>query len=397
MAKGIKDEPYLKESQELDIEEFKSKLDNCLSDLRDPRVSDNQTHRFDSIIGIILCAVIAGANSISDIHHYAASKSEWLSEWLDLNAGIPSYGVFWWLLVRMDPRQTEQLFRKWLNTLNPAELKEIVAVDGKRIRGASRRKPSSLLHMVSAWSSARGLVLGQLKTQEKSNEITAIPELLDSLDIAGAVITSDSMGCQKKIAEKIVNKQADYAIGLKENQQSLHDEVANYFEQAQAIDFEDVPVDHHQSLDCGHGRLEERNVYVTDDLDWLPMKEEWPGLRSIVMIDSKRKIANATSHEIRYYVTSLAPDAEKLAAVIRTHWCIENQVHWVLDVTFQEDASQVSTGNAAENLSILRRLSLNTLRLDSDKKTSLRAKRKKAGWNNAYLLKILVSASVNSF
>jgi len=397
MAKGIKNELYSEESQKIDLQEFRSKLDSCLTDLKDPRVLDNQTYRFDSMIGITLCAIIAGANGISDIHHYAMSKREWLSKWLNLSSGIPSYMVFWWLLVRIAPEQTERLFRNWLSTLSPSELKDIVAIDGKRIRGASKKGPKSVLHMVSAWSSSRGLVLGQLKTQEKSNEITAIPELIDSLDVAGAVITSDAMGCQTTIVGKIVDKGGDYAIGLKGNQQSLHDEVENYFQQAQALNFEDVGVSHYQSLDKERGRIEERNVYVTNNIDWLPMKKEWSGLQSIVMIDSKRTIKEKTSHEVRYYISSLMPDPERLATVIRTHWGIENSVHWVLDVIFNEDVSQISTGNAAENLSILRRLSLNILRLDSDKKTSLRAKRKKAGWNNAYLAKILGSSSVNSF
>ena len=397
MAQGIKDEPYSRESQELDLEEFRTKLEDCMADLKDPRVSDNQIHPFGSMIGIVLCAVIAGANGISDIHHYATSKREWLSSWLNLEVGVPSYASFWWLLVRLDPTHCERLFRNWLKALNPAELKEIIAVDGKRVRDASQKRPESVLHMVSAWSSARGLILGQLKTEEKSNEITAMPELIDSLDITGAVITSDAMGCQKAIRRKIVRKGGDYAIGLKGNQQSLHDEVANYSEQARAIEFEGVPVSHHRSVNGGHGRIEQRDVYVTNDLDWLPMKEEWSGLQSVAMIASKRKLGGETSCDVRYYITSLEPDPERFATVIRTHWGIENSVHWVLDVVFCEDESQISTGNTAENLSILRRLSLNILRLDSDKKTSLRAKRKKAGWNDAYLARLLGSATVNSF
>lgn len=397
MAKGIKDDPYSSESQELDLAEFRDKLTQCLTGVKDPRAHDNQTHRFESVVGIILCAVTAGANGISDIHHYATSKQEWLSEWLDLESGIPSYMVFWWLLVRLDPAQCETLFRNWLSALHPTELKDVVAVDGKRVRGASQKQPESLLHMVSAWSSAKGLVLGQVKTARKSNEITAIPELIATLDIAGAVVTSDAMGCQTAIAKQVVDKEGDYVIGLKGNQQSLHDEVANYFEQALAIDFEGVPVGHYQDLAKGHGRIEERNIYVTNDIGWLPMKDDWSKLESIVMLESKRTIDGKTSCETRYYITSLDPDPNRLSRIIRTHWGIENRVHWVLDVTFQEDASQVATGNAAENLSILRRLSLNILRLDSDKKTSLRAKRKKAGWDNSFLAKILGSASVNSF
>lgn len=397
MARGIKDEPYSTDSQERDLGEFKSKLTSSLRDIEDPRASDNQTYQFESLIGIIMCAITAGANGISDIYEYAVSKQDWLREWLDIGPQVPSYMAFWWLLVRLDPSQSEQLFRNWLSALTPSNLKEVVAIDGKRVRGASKKSPGSLLHMVSAWSSAKGLILGQLRTEKKSNEITAIPKLIDSLDIADAVITSDAMGCQTEIVKHVVDKGAGYVLGLKGNQQTIHDEVTNFFEQARSVNFEGVIIDQHQTLDKGHGRIEERNIYATSEIDWLSAKHEWPGLNTIVMIESRRTEKGKTTSEIRYYISSLKPEAKRLAFVIRSHWGIENQVHWILDVIFAEDECQVSTGNAAENLSILRRLSLNMLRLDSDKKSSLRAKRKKAGWNNSYLKDILNSAAINSF
>ena len=397
MAKGIKDEPYSKDSQEIDLQAFRAKLEECLVQIEEPRVEDNQKFEFSTLIGIILCAVVAGANGISDIHHYAEAKQNWLSTWLDFSNGVPSYMAFWWLLVRLKPEQTEKLFRRWLTVLAPEDLKGIIAIDGKRVKGASHGKTSkSLLHMVSAWSSVRGLILGQVKTEEKSNEITAIPELLNTLNISGAVITSDAMGCQKEIASQIVEKGGDYAIALKGNQQSLHDEVENFFEQAKAMDFDGIQCSRCDSREVGHGRTEERTVYVSNDIDWLPMKEEWAELQSIVMVISKRTIDEKTTKESRFYITTLEPDAERLGRVIRAHWGIENKVHWVLDVTFKEDASQVSTGYAAQNLSILRRLTLNMLRLDPDTKTSLKAKRKRAGWNNDYLSHLLRFA-INNF
>lgn len=398
MAKGIKAEIYSEEQQEIDIEEFKYNFQESLEDIEDPRKADNQKYLFQSLMGIILCAVVAGSNTISDIHQYAVSKKVWLDQWLDLEKGVPSYMAFWWLLVRLNPKETEGLFRKWIGSLKPTELKEVIAIDGKRVRGASRKgRSESLLHMVSAWSSIRGLILGQVKTNEKSNEITAIPELLDVLDIFGAVITSDAMGCQKEIASKIVSKGGDYTIALKGNQQSLCDEVANFFEQAYDVGFEGVDHTHERSIEKGHGRIEERDVYATSDIDWLPMKNEWANLQSIAMVKSKRTIGDKSADEVRYYVSSLEPNAKELARVIRSHWGIENSVHWVLDVTFEEDDSMVLTGNAGENLSILRRLTLNMLRLDPDKKCSLKVKRKKAGWNDDYLAYLLGLSAVNCF
>lgn len=398
MAKGIKNESYSSESQQLDLQTFRDNLEESLAGVEDPRVKDNQAYPFSSLMGIILCAVISGANSIAAIHDYAVSKKEWLSLWLDLPEAVPAYTVFWWLLVTLDPAQTERLFRRWIDTLTPSDLKEIIAIDGKRVRGASRKNtPESLLHMVSAWSSARGFILGQVKTEEKSNEITAIPELIKSLDISEATLTIDAMGCQKAIADLIVKQGGNYVIGLKGNQQSLHDEVVNFFDQAKAIDFEGVQHTTHRSINAKHGRIEEREVYVSSDINWLPSKDDWAGLRSIIMVISRRTVNGETTEETRHYITNLGSDAERLGKAIRMHWGIENSVHWVLDVTFEEDSSLITTGHAAENLSILKRLTLNILRFDPDPKISLKGKRRKAGWNNAYLANLLKQASIKSF
>jgi len=398
VAKNITRESYIGNSQELDLQTFRDKLEESLIGVEDPRTQDNQIYPFSSLIGIILCAVISGTNSILAISEYAISKQEWLRLWLDLPDRVPSYSVFWWMLVTLKPEQTEKLFRQWLNSLNPSDLKEIIPIDGKRIRGASRKNtPESLLHIVSAWSSSRGLILGQIKTEEKSNEITAIPELIKSLDIAGAVLTIDAMGCQKEIAALIVEHEGNYVIGLKGNQQSLHDEIVNFFDQAQAINFEDIPCSIHHSIDADHGRIEEREVYVSSEIDWLPQKKEWMGLTSIIMVISRRTIDGKTTKETRYYITNIGADAERLGKAIRIHWGIENSVHWVLDVIFEEDMSLITTGHAAENFSVLKRLTLNMLRLDANSKTSLKGKRRKAGWNNAYLAQLLKQAAIKYF
>lgn len=397
-AKGIKDRPYDDDSQESDMEVFKNQLEGFTDHIDDPRVQDNQQYSLFTLLSIIFCAVVGGANSISAIHRYARSKKKWLMTWLDLEGEIPSYNTLWWLLVRLNPSQTETFFRKWSLTLSDNEIENMIAIDGKRLKGASnkKRKPEALLHMVSAWSSGRGLILGQLKTETKSNEITAIPELLESLDIKGSTITIDAMGCQKEIAKVIRKNEADYVLMVKDNQSTLYDEIQNYFIQAEAVKFEGVIHDVFIKEEKGHGRKERRELYVTDDIEWLPMKESWVGLTSIVMLKSFRTIDGITSEERRYYITSLSPLAERIARATRAHWGIENKVHWVLDVDFQEDLSQISTGHAAENLSILRRLTLNVIRLDPDKNKSLIGRREIAGWDDDYMA-YLLGLSVKKF
>lgn len=251
--------------------------------------------------------------------------------------------------------------------------------------------------MVSAWSSKRSLILGQLKTKTKSNEIKAIPELIDKLYIAGSIITIDAMGCQKAIAKKILENVANYIFSLKENHETLFDEVDNFFKQALAIDFEGVEYDSYYSENVGHGRIEKRHVYVSDEIDWLPMKSEWDGLKSVVMVVSERILDNKTSKETRYYISSLPCNAQRIGKAIRSHWEIENKVHWRLDVGFDEDACQLAAGHADENLSILRRLAINILRLGDNGKMSLQSRRQYAGWNDKYLFGLLNSASSKSF
>lgn len=398
-SKGLKDTPYDEISRDTDLEEFKSRLEEINLHIQDPRAQDNQKYSLFTIIAIIFCAIIGGANSINAIHRYASAKKKWLMLWLDLEDGIPSYDTFWWLLVRLDPSQTEDLFRKWSSSLSKDEIEDLIAIDGKRLRGASNKKnkPNSLLHMVSAWSSGRGLILGQLKTEIKSNEITAIPELIQSIDVKGATITIDAIGCQKEITKVIVANEANYVLMVKDNQRTLHDEIQNYFDQAVKVGFEGVSHDSFVKEEKGHGRKERREVYATNDIDWLPMKEGWIGLKSIAMMKSFRTIEGVTSEEIRYYISSNPPIAERIARAIRNHWGIENKVHWVLDVDFQEDLSQISTGHAAENFSILRRLSLNVIRLDPDKKKSLKGRREIAGWDDDYMAYLLGLSAIKKF
>lgn len=398
-AKGIKEDQYSDEARRNDLEEFKNHLKEITDSICDPRVKDNQKHNLFTLIAIIFCAIVGGANSICAIHRYAISKRKWLTLWLDLQDGIPSYDTFWWLLVRLDPSQTEMLFQSWTSSLTKDEIDDLISIDGKRIKGASKKKnqPNSLLHMVSAWSSGKGLILGQMRTEAKSNEITVIPKLIESIDIKGAVITIDAMGCQKDIAKAIIEKEADYVLMVKDNQPFLSDELQNYFNQAEAINFEGVLHELCVKEEVGHGRNERREIYVTEDIDWLPMKDDWKGLKSITLLKCFRTIDGVTSEERRYYISSIPPLADRIAKAIRSHWGIENKVHWILDVVFGEDLSQISTGNAAENFSILRRLTLNVIRLDPDKKKSLKGRRESAGWDDDYMAYLLGLATINKF
>ncbi len=398
MTKGIKDEPYTNESKQADLEEFKTRLGHIIQPLEDPRSEDNQKYSLFTLLAIIFCAIVCGANSINAIHRYAIAKQKWLKSWLSLENDLPSYDTFWWLLVRLDPHQVEALFRCWVATLSNLGLEDEIAIDGKRSKGSSNKgHPQALLHMVSAWSSTRGIILGQIKTEEKSNEITAIPELLKTLEVTGATISIDAMGCQKEIAKTIVGKGANYVLMVKENQPTLHAEIENYFKQAECIGFEGVVHDVFVTEEKGHGRQERREMYVTNDIEWLPMRQEWEGLKSIAMVRSHRTLNGKTSQEVRYYITSLEPIAKRVASVVRNHWGIENKVHWVLDVGFLEDLSQISTGHAAENFAILRRLTLNVIRLDPDKKKSLKGRREIAGWDDDYMMYLLKLAGVKKF
>ncbi|MDF2549024.1 MAG: Transposase [Chlamydiales bacterium] len=267
----------------------------------------------------------------------------------------------------------------------------MVSIDGKAQRGTAKSgQPYSFVHIVSAWATANHLTLGQLKVDDKSNEITAIPQLLEVLDIEGTIVTIDAIGCQADIAAGIKDKGADYVLSLKGNQESLVDEVENYFTQAEAVNFEGLPCDAIGSKEIGHGRIEKREIYVTEDVDWLPQKSKWRNLKSIIMIKSERSLpGKALSSEKRYYISSLPACALKIADAIRKHWGIENQAHWILDVAFREDEQDANAGNIAENMSLIRRLALNLLKQEKSAKCGIEVKRQMSGWDNNYLLKVV--------
>jgi predicted transposase YbfD/YdcC len=386
MATKPRKEEYSNLDKELDIEEFRESILKHFSAIPDPRQEHNVTYKLEHIFFIIISAMLAGANSINQIYIFAKVKARWIKNLIELET-IPSYGIFWWILVRIKPELFRQLLSNWLQTLPENLRNQILALDGKCLRGTQESATlNKTLHLVSLFAVESGVILAQQPVENKSNEITAIPKILEQIDIHGAIITSDAMGCQKDIAEKICDNGADYVFALKGNQGSLADEVENYFNQAEVINFEGIRCDAVGSKENGHGRIEKRELYVTEDIDWLPQKDEWKNLKSIIMIISERFMSGKSpSVEKRYYISSLPAGALKLAYAIRKHWSIENNLHRQLDINFFEDGSNVNTGNAAENLATLRRITLNIL--GSGK--GLLERRRKAAWDEDYLTEIV--------
>jgi predicted transposase YbfD/YdcC len=386
MASKSRKNEYTDLEKEIDIEAFRDSVLHFFSTIPDPRLGFNLTYKLEHIFFIMLSAILAGANSINQIAIFSKAKAQWIKNFIAIDT-IPSYGIFWWILVRIRPEFLRQLLSKWLETLPEGLKDQILAMDGKCLRGTQdSATPNPTLHLVSLFAVEKGIILAQQSVENKSNEITAIPKILDQIDIQGAIVTSDAMGCQKDIAEKICDKGADYILALKGNQGSLADEVENYFNQAEAINFEGVECDAVGSKEIAHGRVEKREIYVTEDINWLPQKDSWRNLKSIIMVRSERLLpGQLPAVEKRYYISSLPATALKVANAIRKHWRIENNLHRQLDINFGEDDSVVNTGYAAENLATFRRLALNIL--GSGK--GLLERRKKAAWDEKYLTEVV--------
>lgn len=389
-----KKDDYTDIEKEIDIEQFRESVLNYFSNVPDPRQSVNLTYKLEHIFFIILSAMLAGANSINQIAIFAKAKTRWIKRLIPIDS-IPSYGIFWWILVRIKPEFLRVLLSEWLRTL-PEELKDkVLNIDGKCLRGTQEsRTLNPKLHFVSLFMAEEGILLAQQPVEDKSNEIMAIPKVLDQINIKGAIITSDAMGCQKNIAKIICDNDADYVLALKGNQESLADEVENYFTQADAIDFEGLECDALGAKESAHGRIEKREIYVTEDIEWLPQKDQWAKLKSIVMVKSERLLSEQSpTPEKRYYISSLPASALKLANAIRKHWRVENNLHRQLDINFEEDKSVVNTGHAAENLATFRRLALNIL--GSGK--GLLERRRNAAWNEEYLTELVSKFFIKSF
>ena len=364
-----------------------------LAVLKDPRTGPAKRHNFLDIIVIAVCAVICGADSWVDVEMFGKSKRAWLDRFLQLPNGIPSHDTFGRVFSMLDAQQFQSCFSDWVQAVNVITKGQVIAIDGKTIRrSGDRHAGKSAIHMVNAWASANHLLLGQTRVDDRSNEITAIPELLRVLDVSGCIVTMDAMGCQKEIAANIIEEGADYLLAVKRNHPHLHDGIKDTFELARTNGFADVEHNYSQTVNKGHGRIETRRCWAVSDphlLRYVDEANEWKGLSSIVMIESERVIDEGRSLETRYYISSLPNEAGRLLESARSHWTVENSAHWVLDVAFREDDSRVRVGNAAENFSTLRRMTLNMLKQEKSVKVGIAAKRKRAGWDTEYLLKVL--------
>jgi predicted transposase YbfD/YdcC len=362
--------------------------------LPDPRVDRTKKHLLIDILFIGVCTVICGGEGFSDMEDFGYAKKEWLGKFLELPHGIPSHDTFRRVFSILDPQAFGECFVRWSAELHKATNGEVIALDGKTIRHSfDTATGQSAIHLVSAWASENGLALGQLKVDGKSNEITALPALLNMLDVVGRVVTMDAMGCQRALARQITEKKGDYVFCLKGNQESLHDEVRFFFEEAQSAGFQDVEYRYHETVDKDHGRIEIRRCWMVekDAIDWIERADQWPGLASIAAIEGERRISGAVTRETRYFISSLTGSAKKFAEAAREHWAIENSLHYVMDVTMNEDRSRIRKDNAPENLATLRRIALNIIKQEKTLKASVRRRIKKAGWDNSYLETILVS------
>ncbi len=362
-------------------------------ELPEPRVHENKIrHKLLDIVVMAVCSVISGVDDWELMVDYALSKQSWFEEFLELRGGIPSHDTFSRVFSMIDPDAFGACFLSWVSSMATHADGRVVPIDGKTLRRSHDGDNAGPLHMVSAFCTDNGLVLGQLATEEKSNEITAIPRLLDVLDIEGAIITIDAMGAQKDIVDKICDKGADYVIGLKTNQPKLHDCVEKHFDGLHLDTEPAAALDVHVIDEHGHGRQRIQGTFVSADLSGIPMAADWTGLRSIVMVITEFMGKDGRlKTEKRYYLSSLGQNAAEAANAIRSHWRIENSLHWVLDVAFREDDSRVRRDNGAQNLAVIRHVALNLLRQDKTSKLGIKNKRKKASYDNDFLSSLLFS------
>lgn len=360
--------------------------------LPDPRQERKVQYPLLEILLLVLCAVISGAESWVDIADYGNSKLDFLRRFAPFSNGIPSHDTLGEVFAKLSPKAFQDCFVSWVQSLREALPREIIALDGKTLRRSfDKASGQSAIHLVSAWASTQEMVLAQQMVDSKSNEITAIPKLLEMLTLKGAIVTIDAMGCQREIAKAIVKRKADYVLALKGNQAGLFEDARDFLEHQLEQGFRHSSVDRFETLEKGHGRIERRRYYSTRDVEWLKRAHNWPHLKSIALVEASRTVNGQTSREKRIYLSSLPQDAQLLAQAIRGHWGIENKLHWVLDVVFREDECRVRKDHSPRNFSMIRQISLNLIRKAPGKR-SLRRKRKLAGWEDPYLVQVLQSA-----
>ena len=377
----------------------KKSLVEHLAIITDPRVNRTKDHALIDILVIAICGLLCRAETFNDLADFGNAKHDWFKTFLELPNGIPSHDTFNRVFSALDPKEFLEAFLNWTQSLRQAVPDEIVAMDGKALRRAltADKNPK---YIVSAWAEENGLVLGQLKVDEKSNEITAVPQLLRVLELSGCIVTLDAMGCQKNIAKEIKEADAEYVLSLNGNQDTIHREVKEFLDDALVESKTWRPPGAQPEVQApllatkkvvekDHGRLETREYFQSAELDWLADRSKWEGLKTVGMVQATREINGKISTERRYFLSSLPLDIDRFARAVRSHWGIENKLHWVLDVHMGEDQSRARSGYAAENLATLRRLALNLLKSERTKKRGIRGKQNNASWDHAYLLKLL--------
>ena len=368
----------------------KLNIDGHFRNVRDPRIHRTRQHVLSDILVIALCGVICGADDWVSLERFGNAKVDWFRSFLELPNGIPSHDTFGRVFAALDPDSFKAAFLSWVNGLAKALPGDVVAVDGKTLRRTfDTASDKAAIHMVSAWASRQGLCLGQVKTHAKSNEITAIPKLLEVLALKGCIVTIDAMGCQKDIAAKIREKEADYLLSLKGNQGLFHDDIKAFLDDAHATGFRGIPHTYTESTDGDHGRIEVRRVWATEEIGWLADRAAWKDLRSLIVVDSERIIGEKSTRERRMFISSLPGEAARIAPAVREHWGIENSLHWVLDMAMNQDQTRIRKDNAPENLAILHHMALNMLKQERTAKLGIKNKRLASAWDHDYLLKVL--------